>query len=164
MKFLHHFLWVVAVFLIQFFIIKPLSIFGICGNIILCFVLSYGFILGRVNGTVIGFITGIIFDIFIGRLIGVYTLFFVLIGYFSAVLSDRFITNPSFYILSLIAFAATLLCEGLYIIPYNLMFPDINPFYGFFRIIVIEGVLNAILILPVFYGLKNTLKRYRILY
>lgn len=162
MKILHHGAWLVLAVILQTLILNNISFFGVHADLFLVLAASIGFLCGRVQGTVCGIIFGLIYDFFVGRIIGIDMAAFALIGFFSAVVSDRYYNNPSFYVFMLLGAAATVAAELLYMIPYIAVIGGGIKITSVIRTIGIEAVLNGILILPLIWCIKKTMELFKI--
>ena len=67
-------------FVLQTTLFQTLSFSGIAPNILIIITASYGFMFGRKRGIVVGFICGLLNDIFYGDVLGFYALIYLYIG------------------------------------------------------------------------------------
>lgn len=67
-------------FVLQTTLFQTLSFGGISPNILMIITVSYGFMYGRKCGMVVGFICGMLMDIFYGSVLGFYALVYLYIG------------------------------------------------------------------------------------
>lgn len=85
-------------FLLQSTLFSQFNIGGTVPNILLVCVAALGFLQGRRFGLWAGFLSGLLVDVFFGRLIGLYALMYMLVGYsngfFKRVLFPRDIKMP----------------------------------------------------------------------
>jgi rod shape-determining protein MreD len=68
-------------YLLQTTLFKSITIAGIVPNILLILTSSFGFMRGKNEGMYIGFVSGLIVDIFFGKLLGFYALLYMFIGF-----------------------------------------------------------------------------------
>ncbi len=72
---------VIIGFLLQGSVFSGISMGGIVPNILIIITSSFGFMRGKNEGMVIGFMCGLIMDIFFGDILGFYALVYLVIGY-----------------------------------------------------------------------------------
>ena len=83
-------LFISICFLLQSTVFHSLSLGGIIPNLMIILTASYGFMRGRKSGTLIGFFSGLIMDIFFSDVIGFYALLYMYIGYLNGVFKKMF--------------------------------------------------------------------------
>ena len=74
------FLVVLVSFILQTTLFQALSFGGIAPNLLIIITASYGFMYDKKYGMVVGFICGLLMDIFYGEVIGFYALVYLYIG------------------------------------------------------------------------------------
>lgn len=74
-------LLIVVCFLLQCTVFHALSFGGIVPNLMIVITASFGFMRGEKSGLIIGFISGILMDIFFGEVLGFYALLYMYVGY-----------------------------------------------------------------------------------
>lgn len=72
---------IIVCFLLECTVFQHLSFASITPNLLIIVTSSFGFMRGRKEGMMVGFLCGLIIDIFFGELIGFYALFYTLLGY-----------------------------------------------------------------------------------
>lgn len=155
MKLLHHGIYLLLAAILQVTWLAELSVFGVSPNLFLVIVVAIGFMCGRIQGVFTGMVFGLVFDILVGRFIGINMLCFLVIGYLAAMISDRFYSMPSFYVFMLMAAAATVISGLFYAV---VCFAVYHIGVGaVLKTILIECAYNSILILPVILLVKRTL-------
>ena len=75
------FLLLLVCFIVQGTFLKVIAIGSISPNLILIFVVSFGFMRGKKEGIFVGFFAGLLLDIMFGTVIGFYALIYMYIGY-----------------------------------------------------------------------------------
>lgn len=83
-------LLVAVCFVLQSTIFQELSLGSISPNILIVLTSSFGFMRGKKEGMFIGFLSGLLIDIFFGNFIGFYTLVYMYIGYINGFFSKMF--------------------------------------------------------------------------
>ena len=93
---------VLMCFLLECTVFRKLSFGSIAPNLLIVVTSSFGFMRGKTEGMFVGFISGLLLDIFFNDLIGFYALVFMLIGYlngfFQRIFYDEDIKLPLFLI------------------------------------------------------------------
>lgn len=72
---------VIICFVLQCSIFPYLAFASIAPNLLVILTASFGFMRGKKEGMIIGFVCGLLFDIFCGNFIGFYALLYMYIGY-----------------------------------------------------------------------------------
>lgn len=72
---------IIVCFLLQCTVFQQLSFASISPNLLIIVTASFGVMRGRKEGMWVGFLCGIITDVFFGDLIGFYALFYTILGY-----------------------------------------------------------------------------------
>ena len=75
------FIIVIVGFLLQGTVFSGISMGGIVPNILIIITSSFGFMRGKNEGMLIGFLCGLIMDVFFGDILGFYALVYLVIGY-----------------------------------------------------------------------------------
>lgn len=68
-------------FLLQCTVFQALAFGGIVPNLLIILTASFGFMRGEKSGLIIGFLCGLLIDIFFGEVIGFYSLLYMYVGY-----------------------------------------------------------------------------------
>lgn len=84
------FLIVILGFLLQGTVFSAISLGGIVPNILIIITSSFGFMRGKNEGMTIGFMCGLILDIFFGDILGFYALLYLVIGYLNGFFKSIF--------------------------------------------------------------------------
>ena len=70
-------------YLLQTTLFKSITIAGIVPNILLILTSAFGFMRGKNEGMFIGFLSGLLIDVFFGKILGFYALVYMFIGFFN---------------------------------------------------------------------------------
>lgn len=103
-------------FLLQTTIFQTLKLAGISPNILLIFVVSFSIMSGKTEGLILGFFTGLFFDVLYGGYLGVFALIYMSIGYLNGYFTQLFYTDDIMLPLSLILFNDFILNLGIYVV------------------------------------------------
>ena len=90
MKRLVEALFVIVCFLLQSTIFHYAGFAGIVPNLMIIITSIFGFMAGRSDGMVVGFVSGLLIDIFYGNVLGLNALIFLFIGYGNGVANRGF--------------------------------------------------------------------------
>ena len=72
---------IIACFLLQCTVFQKISFLPVAPNLLIIVTSAFGFMRGKKEGMVVGFICGLLFDVMSHDLIGFYALIYMLIGY-----------------------------------------------------------------------------------
>lgn len=72
---------IIICFLLQATVFARFTIASIRPNLLLIVTASFGFMRGKKEGMIVGFISGLLIDVFWGDILGFYTLIYTVIGY-----------------------------------------------------------------------------------
>ena len=75
------FFMILICFLLQCTVFQALSLGGIVPNLLIMLTSSFGFMKGRKEGIFVGFISGMLIDVFYSSFYGGYALIYMVIGY-----------------------------------------------------------------------------------
>ena len=84
------FIIIVVCYLLQTTLFQALSFASITPNLMIIVVSAFGFMRGKTEGLYIGFVVGIILDIFSGNTLGINALLYMYIGYFNGYFRKMF--------------------------------------------------------------------------
>ena len=90
---LSYILLILAFFLIQNNVFAASSLIMTVPNLLLILVFSFGFIRGSLEGMLIGFVCGLLNDLFFGSIIGFSTLLYTVLGYGMGLLGNLYYTD-----------------------------------------------------------------------
>ena len=77
-------------FVLQTTVFQTLSFANIAPNLMIIVVSSFGLMRGRKEGMYVGFICGLLIDIFCGFYLGIYALLYMYVGYINGLFRKRF--------------------------------------------------------------------------
>lgn len=138
---LTEFVIIIVCFLLETTIFRHLSIASVIPNLLVVVTSSFGFMRGKKEGMFVGFLSGLITDIFfgIGNMIGFYALIYTLIGYgngfFKKLYYDEDIKLPliliagSEFLYSIIIYITMFMMRHRFDFPYylkNIIMPELT--------------------------------------
>ncbi len=138
-------IWLFLIAVLQPTLISSIGIFGIAPNLFLVFIVAAAMIKGKKTGAVCGFVYGLVFDLLVGRMIGVNALLYMYAGLFAGLLCERFISGTGCVVAAVLVFAISLVCGTIYYIVYNMVWGDMGFWLAIGRVILPEAVYSAIL-------------------
>ncbi len=140
---------ILAFFTLQSTFFQKVTLGGIGPNLMIILTSSFGFMRGKKNGMLIGFFSGLLYDVFFGDVLGFYALIYMYIGYMNG--SFRKIFYPQDIKLPLILIAASDLAYC--VVTYCLLFLLRGRFdIGFYFInIILPEIVYTLAITIVFY-------------
>ena len=80
-RFIIQLIIILVCFLLQTAVFRYLDLAGIVPNLLLIPTVSFGMMRGRKEGMLIGFISGLLIDLFYGSIVGPYALLYMYLGY-----------------------------------------------------------------------------------
>ena len=89
-RYITYFLIIGICFLLQTTVFQALAFANITPNLMVIVVSAIGFMRGRKEGLWVGFLSGLLIDIFFGFYLGVYALIYMYIGYINGLFQKRF--------------------------------------------------------------------------
>ena len=77
-------------FVLQITLFKRLEIASVSPNLLIVLVASLGFMKGKREGLILGFISGFIVDLYFSPVLGIYALLYMIIGYLNGFFKNEF--------------------------------------------------------------------------
>ncbi|MDO4965432.1 MAG: rod shape-determining protein MreD [Lachnospiraceae bacterium] len=139
-------------FIFQCSVLNYISLGGIVPNILLIITASFGFMRGQNEGMAVGFLCGILVDIFFGNVFGFYTICYVLIGYLNGFFKNIFYPEDIKLPLLLITVSEIVYCMICYIFRF-LLRGRLAFGYYFVHIILPEIVYTILATLLIYKGI-----------
>ncbi len=143
MRMLFYTVWLLLLTVLQPTLAREIEIWHIAPNLFLCFVVATGFFRGRMEGAVCGIIFGLVYDMLIGRMIGVNSLCYLYMGFGAGVLSERFFSGGKRTAVVLSVAIATIIAGLVYYLARLAVYGDIGFVTAIFRITLPEAMYNA---------------------
>lgn len=137
--------FIILAMLLQATVFNFLQVAGVKPDLILMLVVFNGFLRGSKEGAFLGFLAGLLQDIFTGNYIGLNALTKMLAGYMAGLAETRFY-NESIIIVSMITFttsAASLLANYVLLFYLGIQVPA---FYAVLQVIIPTSIYTAFLV------------------
>ncbi|MBR1523626.1 MAG: rod shape-determining protein MreD [Lachnospiraceae bacterium] len=158
MKRLVEALAIILCFLLQSTIFQHIAFAGIVPNLMIIITSIFGFMEGRSDGMVVGFICGLLTDIFYGSVLGLNALIYLLIGYANGAANRGFYPDDIKFPLLFISVSDIVYLVMTYLSGF-LLRARFNVGYYFLHIMLPELVYTIIVSLFVYLILRGILLR-----
>lgn len=136
-------------FLLECTVFQHLKLANVTPNLLIVVTSAFGFMRGKREGMAVGFISGLLFDIMFGELIGFYALIYMLIGYangfFKKIFYDDDIKLPLTLIIASDFLYGNIVCIFMFV-----MRSKFHYFY-YLKNIIIPELIYTILVTIVLY-------------
>ena len=136
---------IVFCFILQTAVFSKLKLAGVCPNVLICVVATYGFMKGQKQGIIIGFIVGLILDCFSGFYFGFNALVYLYIGFLNGFFKKLFygddlklpliLIGTSDLVFGIISYLSLFLTRNRYHFSFylfNTIFPIFLCYFSFF--------------------------------
>lgn len=140
---------IIVCFLLECTVFQKLSFASITPNLMIIVTASFGFMRGRKEGMVVGFISGFLIDVMFHDLLGFYALMYTVIGFVNGMFRKIFYDDDIKLPLILIA-SSDLLYSHLVCIFMFVMRSKFNYFY-YLKSIILPELIYTILVTLIFY-------------
>ena len=153
------FLTILISFVLQCTLFQSLAIGSIAANLTLILVISMALTRGSNTAMFCGFFSGLLWDLMSGGYLGVYALFYLLIGYLAGLTYRIYYDNNSKVPMILVALADFILNTGVYLIDFFLQ-GNTGYLYYVRRIIIPEMIYTVAvcaIVYRIFYWISHTL-------
>lgn len=134
---------VMACFLLQCTLFKSLAIASISPNLLIIATSAFGFMRGKKEGMLVGFLGGLLLDLFCGDVIGFYALIYMYMGYLNGLFHKIFFPEDIKLPMILIS-ASDLVCSLIFYFFQFLLRGRFNFPYYFVHIIVPEWIYTIL--------------------
>lgn len=130
-------------FTLQVTVFKALEIANVSPNLLVVLVAALGFMKGKREGIIIGFISGLFIDIYFSSVLGVYALLYMLIGYFNGCFKKEFFPDDIKLPVILIAVSDLIYNLMIYVVMF-LLHGDVRIDYYLANIMIPELVYTLL--------------------
>ena len=144
---------------LQATLIEYARLFGVKPNLLLIYIFVLAFFCSsKAESAAVGFAFGLALDICIGRILGVNALCGLISGFFVTYFCERVLGSINVFIVLFSVILLTVLYEFAYYLFSFGIIGKLDLAYAIKKVILIEGVYNGILSLPLYFILKNLTK------
>jgi len=140
---------IIACFLLESTVFSNLSFAGITPNLLIVVTSSFGFMRGKKEGMMIGFLSGLLIDIMFHDLVGFYALIYTLLGYGNGLF--RKIFYPDDIKLPLILISASDLIYGHIVFIFMFVMRSKFHYLYYLKNIIIPELIYTILVTLILY-------------
>lgn len=142
---------IIICFSLQCTVFRSLNFGGIGPNLLIILTSAFGFMRGKKCGTIIGFFSGLLIDIFFGEVLGFYALIYMYVGFANGTFHKIFYPEDIKLPLFLIAISDVAYCFITYFLMFLLRSRFHFPYYLVHIILpeVVYTIVVTILIYPV---------------
>lgn len=144
-------------FLLQSTVFKMLTIASISPNLMVILTSSFGFMGGKKEGLWVGFVCGLLEDIFYGRLLGMHAMIYMYIGYANGYFNHIFYGEDIKLPISLITVSELVYGFSMYVIMFVMRSRFAFTYYV--TRIILPELLYTVMITLVFYRLIYAVNR-----
>lgn len=139
-------------YLLQSSMFKIVSLGGVAPNILIILTSSFGFMSGKKEGMVIGFVSGLILDVLFGNILGFYALVYMIIGYLNGFFASIFFPEDIKLPMVLITSSELVYCLLVYFFKF-LIQGKIKFGYYLVHIILPEIVFTVLVTILIYKGI-----------
>lgn len=132
---------------IEIFDVKPI-LFLIYVVVISCYA-------KRKEAAIVGFFSGYILDLLIGKIWGLYALLLMILGFSIANFYERIIGQRNFIMIMVFVFISTCITEFLYYMISFIAVENISLWYALVNVVLPEGLYNVVMSFPIFLLVKK---------
>jgi len=146
------FIMLILGYLLQSTLFQTLSLGGISPNILIILTSCFGFMRGKKDGMIIGFVSGLMLDVLFGNLLGFYALLYMIIGYLNGFFASIFYPEDIKLPMILIITSELLYCFLIYFFLFLLQ-GKFHFGYYFIHIILPEIVYTILVTIVLYKGI-----------
>lgn len=148
-----YFLEIIICFVLQSSMFHYIALAGIMPNLLLILVVSIAYMRGSKEGLLVGFAGGLIVDLIFGELVGLYTLFYMLIGYFFGFVHKYYSEDD--YTLPLILISAGDLIYGFFYYVFEFLLRGRLNFLYYLRRFIVPEIIYTVAVSVFLYKLLH---------
>jgi rod shape-determining protein MreD len=146
---------IVTALLIQLTLLNSFTIQGLKPDLILLVVLVFSLLKGAEEGTVSGFASGLLQDIFSTGLLGVNALVKTVIGFISGILKEKIFSEHILFLIPIITFVVSISQSILMLLILHAFGIEYGMVWSLKKIVLPEALYNSLLSPFVFLGIKK---------
>ena len=140
---------ILIAYLLQSTMIRILPMGGVAPNLLIILTSCFGFMRGKKEGMVIGFVSGLIMDVLFGNIIGFYALVYMIIGYLNGFFASIFYPEDIKLPMVLITSSELLYCFVVYF--FRFLIQGKIKFGYYFMHIILPEIVYTIFVTIIIY-------------
>lgn len=156
MKALFYILWYSILIIFQTTFLNYAEIFNVKPNLMLIFVVLICYFINIKKGVIIGGIMGFLYDILVGKYIGLNTLMFMYIGFLICLFNEKVLKQPRILISVVSVFVFSNIVGLIYFLIHSLAVSEFNFTFLYMSIILPESIYSTIVSIPMYLLIKKT--------
>lgn len=133
---------IIVLTLIQSSMLDYVKVYGVKPNLLVVFIVCTALITNNVQGAIVGFFCGITHDIVSGKVIGLYTLLGLYLGFIIGSLNKR-LYRENIFVIILFNFVATIVYQFTIFLLYSFTKGTFEIVFSFKYIILPEAIYNS---------------------
>ena len=146
---------IIIALLIQLTLINSVTILGLKPDLIMVVVVVFSLLKGEKEGTISGFATGLLQDIFSTGLLGINALAKTVIGFFSGIIKEKIFHEHLLFIIPVITFIASLIQSILIILLLRAFGTEYDLAWSLKQIALPEALYSSLLSPFIFLAIKK---------
>ena len=127
-------------------------------NLTLIYIIVLSCFCGKVEGAAVGFIFGLMLDLITGKIWGLYAILGMIIGFSVSNFCERLYGQKNIVFTLVLVLIGTWLMEFLYYLICFFSVDNISLKYALLRVILPEGVYNAVVAVPFYWIIRKIAK------
>lgn len=140
---------VIINFVLQTTLMQNIQIRGVLPNTALIIIISFALLKGSKNGAIVGFFSGLVYDVLFGSSIGFYALLYMLAGYFCGKFNENFY-RENYFLPTLLSACSVVVFESIIYFTHVFMSGNFMYFYFVFNKFLPEAVYTVVFVVPVY--------------
>lgn len=150
-------IWLIVLVVFQPTLFQGIRIFGVSPDMFLVFAVCTGLFRGKGEGAVVGCIFGFVFDLLVGKSIGISAIIYMYTGFVSGVIRERF-TSDRITVAAPVLFITALISGIIYYVAYNISWKDLGFGIALIRTILPKTLYTAIMGTALFIPIRKSFK------
>ena len=144
-------------FLIQSSMFHYIALANVMPNLLLILIVSTAYMRGRISGLLLGFFCGLLVDISFGNVIGLYAIFYMVIGYLNGY-TNKFYSSDD-YTLPIILVAISNFMYGFFYYVIEFLLRNRLNFLYYLRRIILTEMIYTVAVSIVLYKLLHIINK-----